>query len=189
MWQAEAPSLRAQVRHRRSNLTSVNADVVHRKHMKRHTRPYICTFSDCNSRHGSRSDWKRHEESQHVLHESWKCTMTVSDGGNCFADLTSEVELQSHLTITHDLSAKDVTSTFCEQMRLGQNASDRFWCGFCQGIIDQKARIGCDPREMRMQHIGDHFDQQDLSDGSSMYSKQGKRRRNVKDESQNGMES
>ncbi|KAF2212455.1 hypothetical protein CERZMDRAFT_106186 [Cercospora zeae-maydis SCOH1-5] len=36
-----------------------------KKHIKRHTRPYGCTFSLCNKTFGSRNDWKRHELTQH----------------------------------------------------------------------------------------------------------------------------
>ncbi|KAM3415704.1 hypothetical protein BST61_g9218 [Cercospora zeina] len=35
------------------------------KHIKRHTRPYGCTFPLCNKIFGSRNDWKRHELTQH----------------------------------------------------------------------------------------------------------------------------
>ena len=97
--------------------------------------------------------------------------MSIPGGKKCFADFASEVELQCHLMNAHKLSAKEVSSDFCENMRLGENGSDRFWCGFCQKVIEQTARIGCDPREMRMQHVGDHFDQHDFSDGNLVYSK------------------
>ena len=36
--------------------------------MKRHTRPYGCTACECDKRFGSRSDWKRHEETVHPNH-------------------------------------------------------------------------------------------------------------------------
>lgn len=103
--------------------------------------------------------------------------MSIPGGKKCFADFASEVELRCHLIHAHELSAKEVSPTFCEHMRLGENGSDRFWCGFCQSVIEQKARIGCDPREIRMQHIGDHFDQHDLSGGIFTFT-----RSDVKDE-------
>jgi hypothetical protein len=132
-----------------------------RKHMKRHTRPYVCTFPDCNSRHGSRSDWKRHEESQHPLQESWKCTARLPDGTGCFADFTSEGELQRHLIVSHGWTAMEVSPEFCEHMHLGNNATGRFWCPFCRDVIATEPKSSCDWREMRLQHIGDHFDRQD----------------------------
>jgi hypothetical protein len=126
--------------------------------MKRHTRPYICTFPGCSTRHGSRSDWKRHEETQHPLRESWKCTAHKLDGTTCLADFTSENELQDHLLIAHGMSETEVTRGFCENMHLGENGVGRFWCVFCQEIVRQEVRSSCDSREMRMQHVGDHFD-------------------------------
>jgi hypothetical protein len=46
-------------------------------------------------------------------------------------------------------------------MHLGDNGAGRFWCGFCKDIVRQEARSDCNPREMRMQHVGDHYDKED----------------------------
>lgn len=132
-----------------------------RKHMKRHTRPYSCTFPGCHSRHGSRSDWKRHEETQHPLQDYWKCTVPSSDGIRCFADFASEVELQHHLVVKHRMPAMQITPELCEHMHLGATKSGRFWCSFCQEIMTRDSQSIDDLRETRLQHIGDHFDKQD----------------------------
>ncbi|WAO97128.1 C2H2-type domain-containing protein [Fusarium falciforme] len=36
-----------------------------KKHLKRHARPYGCTFLKCKIDFGSKHDWKRHESGQH----------------------------------------------------------------------------------------------------------------------------
>jgi len=134
-----------------------------RKHMKRHTRPYVCTFPSCTSRHGSRSDWKRHEETQHVIQESWLCTARSPDGSKCFTNFASEHALRNHLAAAHRVATSQITSQLCEGMHLGEEAVGRFWCGFCQGVIMQDPNSGYDPKEMRMQHVGDHYDKDDGS--------------------------
>lgn len=132
-----------------------------RKHMKRHTRPYVCTFPSCTSRHGSRSDWKRHEETQHVIQGSWLCTARLPGGSKCFTNFTSEPALRSHLSVTHRIPTLQITSQLCENMHLGEEGVGRFWCGFCQDIVSQEPHRGYDHKEMRMQHIGDHYDKDD----------------------------
>jgi hypothetical protein len=129
-----------------------------RKHVKRHTKPYVCTFPPCTSRHGSRSDWKRHEESQHAISESWLCSTRVLDGTRCFTNFSSEHGLQCHLVVAHRMPASKITLELCEAMHLGENGVGRFWCGFCKDIISQEPRNDCNPREMRTRHVGDHYD-------------------------------
>jgi len=138
-------------------------DDVRRKHMKRHTRPYVCTFPSCTSRHGSRSDWRRHEESQHPIEESWLCTTRSPNGARCLNNFSSEHALQHHLVVTHRMPALQITLELCEDMHLGSNSADRFWCGFCKDIVSQEPRIGRTFKERRMLHMGDHYDKDDFS--------------------------
>lgn len=141
----------------------------HRKHMKRHTRPYVCTFPSCTSRHGSRSDWKRHEETQHVIQDNWLCTARLSDGSKCFTNLTSEQALRNHLVVAHRVPTLQITSQLCQDMHLGEAGAGRFWCGFCQDIVRQEPDSGHGPTEMRMQHVGDHYDKDDCSVASYVF--------------------
>jgi hypothetical protein len=46
-------------------------------------------------------------------------------------------------------------------MHLGEEGVGRFWCSFCQDIVSQEPHRGYDHKEMRMQHIGDHYDKDD----------------------------
>lgn len=88
--------------------------------------------------------------------------MCVSESIGCFANFLSENELQQHLLTIH---RRKGTPESREQMHLGKNGVGRFWCGFCQEIISQETRSAFDQREMRMQHIGDHYDKKDRSVG------------------------
>ena len=48
-------------------------------------------------------------------------------------------------------------------MHLGEEGAGRFWCGFCRDIVSQEPQSGYDAKEMRMQHVGDHYDKDDSS--------------------------
>jgi hypothetical protein len=87
--------------------------------------------------------------------------MSSSNATGCFADLPSEEELQRHLIVSHGMSAIQVSPDFCEHMHLGDNATGRFWCPFCRNVVTTDRKSSDDWREMRLQHIGDHFDKQD----------------------------
>ncbi|RWA07760.1 hypothetical protein EKO27_g7355, partial [Xylaria grammica] len=43
-----------------------------KKHEKRHEKPYGCTMPGCERRFGSKNDWKRHENTQHPMSETWR---------------------------------------------------------------------------------------------------------------------
>lgn len=47
--------------------------------MKRHDRPYGCTFSTCNKAFGSKGDWKRHENSQHISRKTVRADEVKGD--------------------------------------------------------------------------------------------------------------
>lgn len=130
--------------------------------MKRHTRPYGCTMPGCYVRHGSRSDWKRHEMKAHAIHESWKCTLARLNGNLCHANFSSEDKLRAHLD-KHDLmSVGRSVVELAEEMHLGREGHGRFWCGFCNAIVAvDHSSGGKHPRELRFEHIGDHFDKED----------------------------
>lgn len=49
--------------------------------MKRHARPWACTFLNCKKTKlfGSKADWKRHEFQQHGDVEVWECRTSIDD--------------------------------------------------------------------------------------------------------------
>ncbi|CBX95699.1 hypothetical protein LEMA_P028510.1 [Plenodomus lingam JN3] len=114
-----------------------------RKHMKRHERPYGCTYPKCYKRFGAKSDYKRHENSQHPQLEAWRCSQV--DGIDQHKELSAE-EIQGHLV-------KD---------RMAKNGQERFWCGFCNAMIELQQKRNAAWNE-RFDHIVDHFDKEKRS--------------------------
>jgi len=118
-----------------------------KKHMKRHIRPYGCTFPSCGKRVGSRSDWRRHETRRHVNLEVCKCACQPHDGGHCLRPFNENRGLNSH-----------PAECPCDNTWIGPHNSGQFWCGFCVQLIPFTTPD--DPLSSRFSHIGDHFDQQ-----------------------------
>lgn len=124
--------------------------------MKRHERPYGCTFLTCNKTFGSKNDWKRHENSQHFQLETWRCDIEKPEGGVCAKVSYRRQTFQEHLKIQHAMSDPDVIKIKGEACRIGRNCQARFWCGFCKKLIDLKKK-GLDAWIERFDHIDDHF--------------------------------
>jgi uncharacterized C2H2 Zn-finger protein len=123
--------------------------------MKRHERPYGCTFGACNKTFGSKNDWKRHENSQHFHLETWRCEEERSEGGRCATVFYRRMTFQDHLVKAHQKDDEQIKSAL-EKCRIGRNSQSRFWCGFCNTLIDLKKR-GVDAWTERFDHIDDHF--------------------------------
>ncbi|KAK0317039.1 hypothetical protein LTR82_011908 [Friedmanniomyces endolithicus] len=131
-----------------------------RKHMKRHTRPYGCTFPSCFKEFGSRNDWKRHEESQHSLQEMWKCMLTTPSGTRCTTISYDSAHFANHLRQQHqDSLINQNPALLSESMHLGAKAHRRYFCGFCNSLIPQNPTDFLNAAEARYKHIGDHYDQ------------------------------
>lgn len=129
-----------------------------RKHMKRHSRPYGCTFSACkNKTFGSKNDWKRHENSQHFHLESWRCDEKKSDGGVCAKVCYRKQTFTDHLQRDHSISnGNGDLAAKLHSCHIGRNCQARFWCGFCVKLIDLKKK-SVDAWAERFDHIDDHF--------------------------------
>lgn len=134
------------------------------KHIKRHTRPYGCTFPNCYKRFGSRNDWKRHENSQHFLQEMWRCGLKTVNGPTCRKLIYHEETFINHLQRRHGLDVKSPKiQSHTKTMHLGREGHHHFWCGFCNKLIaqeDGKQQDSIQPSAwvMRFNHIGNHFD-------------------------------
>ena len=148
------------------------------KHIKRHTRPYGCTFPNCARRFGSKNDWKRHENTMHYQIETWKCAELISTDG-CHRTkaenlktigTTSGVQCGllyyrrelfiQHLQDDHDLrdvQHRDYVKDQCKKRRVGRNGQCGFWCGFCQTVV-QLEKKETDAWDERFNHIdNEHF--------------------------------
>ncbi|KAI0102784.1 hypothetical protein GGR51DRAFT_279424 [Nemania sp. FL0031] len=122
-----------------------------KKHEKRHEKPYGCTMPNCNKRFGSKNDWKRHENTQHFMLESWRC-----DEESCEAVYYRRELFRSHLEKDHQTTEQSQLEAKLEQCRVGRNCEARFWCGYCEKIIEIK-ETGQQARNERFDHIGDHL--------------------------------
>ena len=70
------------------------SDSTLKKHiLASHTRPFICTFHNygCDSTVGSKNEWKRHINVQHMHLETWRC-----DIGACAAPACATDDLQQN---------------------------------------------------------------------------------------------
>lgn len=86
-----------------------------RKHLKRHTRPYGCTYPNCDKRFGAKSDWKRHENSQHFQLESYRCQLpaTTSSSLSSSSPLSSMPSTSPSSSTSPSAADNDPTHNVC----------------------------------------------------------------------------
>ncbi|KLU86744.1 hypothetical protein MAPG_05754 [Magnaporthiopsis poae ATCC 64411] len=120
-----------------------------RKHMKRHDKPYGCTFKPCTKTFGSKSDWKRHENSQHSPVDMWNCDEYVKrpPGGSSNAQRCNKVcyrreTFKFHLQKEHRFDSTHRINEKLESCRRAENCGSVFWCGFCVCLIEAKEKDG-----------------------------------------------
>lgn len=125
----------------------------HRKHKKRHDKPYGCTFKSCPKRFGSKNDWKRHESSQHFQLETWNC-----DEPGCKKTSQRRESFKNHLQKDHGVSDVDTVEEKLDACRLGRHCDPRFWCGFCVRVVEIDANErGGNSWTKRCDHIDNHL--------------------------------
>lgn len=133
-----------------------------RKHLKRHQKPYGCTFPGCDREFGSRYDWRRHERSKHALKEMWRCELADNDGNTCGELYQDEELFIDHLHAEHELEPGDpVTTRYLQEMAFGGERHFRIWCGFCNAVVtpdEPRPAGGARGWESHSSHVGDHFD-------------------------------
>ncbi|KAI1737545.1 hypothetical protein F4680DRAFT_468084 [Xylaria scruposa] len=122
-----------------------------KKHEKRHDKPYGCTMPDCEKRFGSKNDWKRHENTQHFMLEMWRC-----DVDGCERVCYRREVFRTHLEKEHPITDPNIVEAKLEKCRVGRNCEARFWCGFCQEIVEIKQK-GIQAWAERFDHIDEHF--------------------------------
>lgn len=142
-----------------------------RKHMKRHTKPYGCTFAQCNKRFGSKSDWKRHERDQHFQAENYVCQFVHHPGPGKAADAThqclthfgKEQLFRRHYKDEHGETINEKDDPRIKASKIGKNHLNTFWCGFCKKIIVLKEKLTKGWAE-RFDHIDAHFKTQKIEE-------------------------
>jgi hypothetical protein len=122
--------------------------------MKRHERPYGCTFPKCRKKFGSKNDWKRHENSQHFQPETWQCDGTID--GACTKVFYHSEPFRTHLTEKHKIEDAATIDQKMESQHFSPNQQVQFWCGFCVRHVDLKGK-GVQAWNERFDHIDDHF--------------------------------
>ena len=127
------------------------------KHMRRHTKPFYCTYvRGCSKRFGSKNDWSRHESSQHSFEEGWRCPKKDKHSRVPCASFFEKREMFcKHLKDEH--GAKDVQKNkkLNRECHISNKYEGRFWCGFCKGIRNMGR--GLDGDKERANHICRHF--------------------------------
>lgn len=140
-----------------------------KKHMRRHDKPWKCTFDKCESQFGSKHDWKRHETSMHEQLECWRCeepalnntgrsrpVFALNQEEPCMS-LSYTLELyQKHLTEMHRIIDTDLISNLSKKQKIGQRSQGQWWCGFCDKIIIAQKK-GVPGVNERFDHIDEHF--------------------------------
>ncbi|KAI1200804.1 hypothetical protein F5X97DRAFT_331761 [Nemania serpens] len=155
-----------------------------KKHEKRHEKPYGCTMPDCAKKFGSKNDWKRHENTQHFMLEMWKC-----EEESCEKICYRRENFRTHLEKDHRIMDPARLEPKLEKCRVGRNCEARFWCGFCEKIIEIKQK-GHQAWAERFDHIGEHFssrnpEQKDISEWHNFDSSWGSKEL-LKDDSDSG---
>ncbi|KAK2799011.1 hypothetical protein FQN50_008638 [Emmonsiellopsis sp. PD_5] len=164
-----------------------------KKHMKRHQRPYGCTYSKCFKKFGSKNDWKRHENTQHFQLQSWRCpvklevtdeagpmdttlkpglrredvakTLEVDDAKiQCATVFDRGDKFAHHLRVKHGYDDLKIKDAL-KANKIGRNGQFQFWCGFCRKLISLQ-KEGLVAWEERFTHIDrEHFRKgQDIAD-------------------------
>lgn len=122
--------------------------------MKRHDRPWGCT--ECDKSFGSKGDWKRHENSQHFRHGSWKCHEVDKDGKTCGKITYHPESFKNHLSKTHGIT--ETCDQHLNDYQISYSISSSYWCGFCKVMIDANTENSSyDSWSERFNHIDNHF--------------------------------
>ncbi|KAL8899904.1 MAG: hypothetical protein Q9192_001346 [Flavoplaca navasiana] len=125
------------------------------------SRVLLALNPGCSKKLGSKNDWKRHENTQHYQIETWRCHehSKSSPIGQCASIFYRREQFQGHLREKHHIEDDQYIQTQCKQHRIGRNGQGKFWCGFCQKIVELKT-TGLDAWEERFRHIDDqHYKQ------------------------------
>ncbi|KIV99496.1 uncharacterized protein PV09_08802 [Verruconis gallopava] len=113
-----------------------------KKHLKRHTLPYVCTAIGCHHRSGSKSDWQRHERTcgkrgREICHDQ-SDTIRVcleldpsSTTGKCGFVHTSQATFENHLKFVHDIKDKSTLQDLMLRYHPPDHGPGFGWCGFC----------------------------------------------------------
>lgn len=156
-----------------------------RKHSKRHQRPYGCTYPKCHKKFGAKSDWKRHENSQHYQLEAFRCDYPDKSDKKCGYHCCRSIQLQNHLAEKHNVTSASQVQTFVKRCRIGKNCQGQYWCGFCNKIeVLETSRN--DAWDERFNHIAFHFEKEERSIDEWLCVEENKTKKELHDEVDRG---
>ncbi|KAI9681224.1 MAG: hypothetical protein M1817_002506 [Caeruleum heppii] len=153
-----------------------------KKHtLSRHLRPYKCILAPygCTKDFGSKNEWKRHVNTQHLCCDTWRCDIDACADGSVAddqrrdfnrKDLFTEHLRRMHGPPTVGSSKKGAkkderskrewdrwnagTTTVAERCRIwNRDPPARSQCGFCDQIFE-----GQGSWDERMEHVGRHHE-------------------------------
>lgn len=131
-----------------------------KKHLKRHNKPYSCTYQKCRKRFGSKADWKRHENTQHFQLECWQCPNYEKPkgarNGHCDKLFYRRETFLAHLKNIHHITDETTLKNLAKDKKIGRDGHRSFWCGFC-GKIQRLQEKGLRGVEERFDHLERHF--------------------------------
>lgn len=95
-----------------------------------HTRPFICTFQEygCSATVGSKNEWKRHINVQHMHLETWRCDIGACAPPSCghnHASGSASSKLEAQGLVYHDFDRKDLFTQHLKRMHSPGNAASR----------------------------------------------------------------
>jgi hypothetical protein len=115
----------------------------------------------CYKRFGSKHDWKRHETTRALHPEQGECYRcngdhTSEDGRQCFkAFYSGREQYIAHLTqlVTPNRIQVEIKAN---ENRIPANNQYRYWCGFCNRIIEH-GKTELEAATERLEHIAHHL--------------------------------
>ena len=126
--------------------------------MRRHERPYGCTFPLCSRAFGSKYDWKRHEQNQHYAPWVYACIYCHSskDPDNPL-ELFADGESYTCHILRHRLDEDESPVQGPKPCLYGEPGISRaFYCGFCVDVVFVAFEEG-KAFDERCNHITNHF--------------------------------
>ncbi|MBA7493097.1 hypothetical protein ES702_03652 [subsurface metagenome] len=126
------------------------------KHRKRHDKRFGCTFDNCYSEFGTKWEWKRHEQSQHIQNEAWRCRQ-MDGKKSCQELFNDQKKFEEHLIQEHSYKSdtKEMTKEM-DECHLLKKWLGSYWCGYCKRVVQSQKDYGKDMDNERVEHIGSH---------------------------------
>jgi hypothetical protein len=131
-----------------------------KKHIKRHTKPFGCTFENCYKRFGSKSDWMRHEVKRHQQQECWRCDIANSFPAPglqpCRKTFGKKEQFTHHLQQFHQITDAREVNPLVTKQHINSCFQPQYWCGFCREILklSHKGKLGY---HERYDHVANHI--------------------------------